>query len=152
MSEAERYLKQVWKCEAIIRNKLVEIEQWKALAESMTAVLNPDKVQSSGSQQKMAEAVERYVTLQDELVECVVHLYKVKNEVVATIEQLEPLEYDVLHRIYIQHMDVQAVADAYGMSKNWAYKHRNDALDRLEEVICTNLHKNKIVAESCTNM
>lgn len=135
MNKAVEFLQQVEKLEKIIHNKLIEIEQWKALALSTTSVLSPDKVQSSGSKQKMSEAVDSYVDIENEINGYIDTLYDVKRDVLEKIEQLEALEYDILHRIYIQFQDFQKVADDYGQSKSWAYKHHTKAVKELEEIL-----------------
>lgn len=129
------FLQQIGKYDVIIHNKLIEYQQCKALAESTTSVLTPDKVQTSGSKQKMAEAVERYIEIENEIKEYVDKLYDAKNEVLSKIEQLEPVDYDVLHKIYVQFMTLQDVADAYVKSYSWACKRHTKALETLEEII-----------------
>ena len=129
------FLQQIGKYEVIIHNKLIEVQQWKALAESTTSVLTPDKVQSSGSKQKMAEAVERYITIENEINEYIDKLYDAKKDVLSKIEQLEPVEYDVLHKIYVQFMTLQDVADAYVKSYSWACKQHTKALECLERIL-----------------
>ena len=135
MNKAIEFLQQVEKLEKIIHNKLIEIEQWKALALSTTSVLSPDKVQSSGSKQKMSEAVDRYLDIEREINECIDKLYDTKKDVLEKIEMLEAVNYDVLFKIYIEYMDFQSVADAYEKSKNWAYKQHTIALEELEALL-----------------
>lgn len=135
MYQVIEFLQQVGKYEVIIHNKLIEYQQWKALAESTTSVLNPDKVQTSGSKQKMAEAVERYMEIENEIKECIEKLYEAKKDALAEIEKLEPVDYDVLHKIYIQYMTIQDVADAYVKSYSWACKQHTKALENLEKII-----------------
>lgn len=129
------FLQQIGKYDAIIHNKLIEVEQWKALALSTTSVLTPDKVQTSGSRQKMSEAVDKYIDIQNEINEYIDKLYDSKQEVLAKIEQLEPVDYDVLHKIYVQFMTLQDVADAYAKSYSWACKQRTKAVDNLEAIL-----------------
>jgi hypothetical protein len=133
--EAIEFLQQVGKYGVIINNKLIEVEKWKALAESTTSVLTPDKVQSSGSQQKMSEAIEKYVDIQNEIVEYIDLLYDAQKEVVAKIEQLEPVEYDVLHKVYVQFMDFHEVGEAYNKSYSWACKKHTKAVHSLIEIL-----------------
>ena len=135
MYQVIEFLQQVGKYEVIIHNKLIEYQQWKALAESTTSVLTPDKVQTSGSKQKMAEAVERYMEIENEIKECIEKLYEAKKDALAEIEKLEPVDYDVLHKIYIQYMTLQDVADAYVKSYSWACKQHTKALENLEAII-----------------
>jgi DNA-directed RNA polymerase specialized sigma subunit len=129
------FLQQVGKYEVIIHNKLIEVQQWKALAESTTSVLTPDKVQSSGSKQKMAEAIERAMEIEQEIVTCIDKLYEAKKEVLSKIEQLEPVDYDVLHKIYVQFMTFKDVADSYEKSYSWACKQHTKAVENLEAIL-----------------
>ena len=75
------FLQQIGKYEVIIHNKLIEVQQWKALAENTTSILTPDKVQSSGHHQKLAEAVEKYISIENEINEYIDKLYDAKKEV-----------------------------------------------------------------------
>lgn len=135
MYKVIEFLQQVGKYNVIIHNKLIEVEQWKALAESTTSVLTPDKVQSSGSKQKMAESIERYTDIQNEINEYIDKLYEAKKEVLSKIEQLEPVYYDVLHKIYVQFLSFKDVADSYEKSYSWACKQHIKALEQLEAIL-----------------
>lgn len=135
MYKVIEFLQQVGKYELIIHNKLIEVEQWKALAESTTSVLTPDKVQTSGSQQKMSEAVDRYIDIQNEIKDYIEKLYEAKKEVLSKIEQLGPVDYDVLHKIYVQFLTFKDVADSYEKSYSWACKQHTKALEQLEAIL-----------------
>lgn len=135
MYKVIEFLQQVGKYEVIIQNKLIEVQQWKALAESTTSLLTPDKVQSSGSKQKMAESIERYTDIQNEINEYIDKLYEAKKEVLSKIEQLEPVYYDVLHKIYVQFMSFKDVADSYEKSYSWACKQHTRAIEQLEAIL-----------------
>lgn len=120
-SKAQIYLEQVEMADTIIPNKLIEIQQWYELATSITASMNSEVVQASGSKQKMADAINKCLDIVDELTLRVNQLKAVKKEVTQTIEQLySPTEYNVLHMRYIQHMELQEIADYYGKDYDWA--------------------------------
>ena len=61
--KAKEYLLQVKKLDQMIQNKKVEKEMWMSMALSTTAPSDGERVQSSGSQQKMVDAVIRSVGL-----------------------------------------------------------------------------------------
>ena len=119
--KAKEFLKQVLKLDRLIENKLIEREQWKSIAMGTTSggaevMVNGvahkmDRVQSSGNPQKMADAVARYVDLKKEIDAVVDELIATKKDVIAVIEQLNPIEYDLLHKMYIQHIPLDEVAD-----------------------------------------
>lgn len=135
MRNVIEFLQQVGKYKTIIHNKLIEAEQWKALAESTTSVLTPDKVQTSGSKQKMADAINRYIDIQNEINDYIDKLYETKKEVISKIEQLEPVDYDILHKMYVQFMSFNDIAESYEMSYSWACKQHRKALEHLEAIL-----------------
>jgi hypothetical protein len=112
---AKDYLRQVEKLDTLIRNKLIEREQWRDIALGITANIGGEKVQASGNQQKMASAIEKCIDMEQEINALVDELVDTKRKVIATIEQLDsPTEYDVLHKRYIQHLTLQEIADDKG--------------------------------------
>lgn len=79
---AEEFLEQYGDITAKIRRKQRLKENLEAQMYNVTSHLTPDKVQSSGSLQKIAEAVEEALDLEEEIKE----LYKLKNKVRKEIE------------------------------------------------------------------
>lgn len=116
--EAKKYLQQVNKLDTLIKNKLIEKEQWKSMALSTGSFSEGDRVQASGSKQKMEDAVCRYVEIEKEIDSYIDLLVDTKNEIVSTIELLDVLEYDLLHLIYIQGMTFKEVANLKGKTYN----------------------------------
>lgn len=115
MTDSKNYLRQVERLDARIKNKLIERQQWKDIALGITANMGGEKVQSSGSQQKMADAIVKCVDMESEINSLIDELISAKKEVISTIERLDsPTEYDVLHKRYIQYMTLQEIADDYG--------------------------------------
>lgn len=114
MIDAKAYLKQVEKLDKRITNKLIERQQWKDIALGITASVGGERVQSSGSQQKMADAIVKCVDMEAEIDRLIDELINAKKSVIATIEQLDsPTEYDILHKRYIQYMPLQEIAEKY---------------------------------------
>ena len=133
--ETKEFLSQPKKLDLLIRNKLIEKQQWRDLALGITTNMEGEKVQSSGSQSKMADAVIKCVDMEAEIDRLVDLLVDKKREVVQTIEQVDsPIEYDVLHRIYIQYQTLQEVADHYGKEYGWATTTHGRALKSVQEI------------------
>ena len=143
--KAKEFLEQVRKLNVLIENKLAEIAQWKAIATSATAggtdvVINGkihqmDKVQSSGSQQKMADAVIHYVDLEAEINADIDKLIDAKKDVLKVIEQLEAEKYDLLHKVYVQGFTLDEVALKYGFSYSWATTLHGRALKDVQIIL-----------------
>lgn len=134
--DAKEFLRQPEKLDVRIRNKLIEKQQWHDMALGITANMDGERVQSSGAKSKMADAVERCVDMEAEINSLVDKLIDTKKEVVQTIERLDSAtEYDVLHRRYIQGMDLQEIADHYGKEYGWATTTHGRALKNVQALL-----------------
>ena len=58
-----------------------------------------------------------------------------KRKIIRNIERLPEAEYDVLHKVYVQHKTLQEVAADRGISYSLAATIHGRALKRLETVI-----------------
>lgn len=135
-NEAQRYLEQGEKLDALIKNKLIEKQQWRDIALGMTANMEGEKVQSSGSQSKMENAVVKCVDIESEI-ECLINkLIATKKDIISIIEQVDnPTEYNVLHMKYIQYMTYEEIAERYGKEYGWATTTHGRALKSVQAVL-----------------
>lgn len=135
-SDAQMWLERVEMMDSIIQNKLVEQKQWKDIALGITANMGGERVQSSGSKSKMADALDKCMDMEDEINAQVDRLIDTKREVVATIEKLDsPMEYNVLHLRYIQYKSLQEIADKYKKEYGWATTTHGRALAHVQEIL-----------------
>lgn len=134
-NRAQEYLEQVLKLNVMIENKTVEAEQWRGVALGITANSEGERVQSSGSQQKMADAINRAVDLQAESNALIDRLIDLKQEIIGTIELLNATEYDVLHKRYIQGMTFDEIGAVKHKSKSWATTVHGRALQDLNKIL-----------------
>lgn len=132
---AKEYLLQVKKLDMMISNKLQEVEHWKCIATSTNASGDGERVQASGSQQKMADAVARYMDIEREINAAIDELVDRRQEIITTIEQLPVTEYDILHKVYIQNIDFYDVADGYNKSYSWTTSVHGRALRNLQKIL-----------------
>lgn len=135
-SEAQRYLEQVEMLDAIIKNKLIEQRQWKDIALGITANMDGERVQSSGSQSKMADAIDKCVDMEAEIDILVDRLIDTKREVIQTIEQVDsPIWYNILHMRFIQYKDLQEIADFYGKEYDWAATTQGRGIANVQKIL-----------------
>jgi DNA-directed RNA polymerase specialized sigma subunit len=132
---AKAFLRNVEKLDKLIANKMVEIQQWKDVAENTTANMTGDRVQSSHNPHKIADAIGRYVDLEMELRADIENLIASKKDVIAVIEQLEATEYDILHKIYIQHLSLWDVADACERTYSWVTTIHGQAVKHVQQIL-----------------
>ena len=122
--------------DAIIPNKLIEIQQWYDVATSITAAMNGECVHSSGSKQKMADAVNKCMDVVSELTYRVDQLRNIKTDVVQTIEQVEsPTWYKLLHLRYIQFVPLVDIADQWGTEYTNITTAHGRALKNVEKLL-----------------
>ena len=120
-TEAQIFLEQVEKLDSIIKNKLIEKQQWKDIALGITANMDGERVQSSGSGDKMGSAVIKCVDMEAEIDSLIDKLIDTKKEVIKTIEELySPTEYNVLHMRYIQYKTLEEIDEHYNKGDGWA--------------------------------
>ena len=137
---AKDFLRQIRKLDRLIENKLIEVQQWKDIANNTTANLTGERVQSTSNPHKIADAISRYIDLEREINQDIDRLIETKKDVISVIEQLNALEYDIIHKIYVQYLTFDEVAFACKHSKSWAttihgraLKHIQNILDQREE-------------------
>lgn len=145
MKETKAFLNQLEKLDKLIENKLIEKEQWKSIALSVTGSgesvkingvwQKMEKVQSAGNPQKMADAIARYVDLEAEIKQCIDRLIETKIDVINVIEQLNPTEYDLLHKVYVQHITLYDVSDLLDKSYSWVTTVHGRALKNVKRIL-----------------
>lgn len=132
---AKEFLRQIKKLDRLIENKLIEIQRWKDIANNTTANLSGERVQSSGNPQKIADAICRYIDLEREINQDIDKLVDAKKDVIGVIEQLNATEYDIIHKIYVQHLTLEDVADAYDRTYSWATTIHGRALKHVQNIL-----------------
>lgn len=134
--DAKNFLRQVEKLDLRIQNKLIERQQWQDMAVGISASIGGERVQSSGSQQKMADAVIKCVDMENEINTLVDALIDEKRNVISIIEQLEnPTEYDILHKRYIQFMPLKDIADRCGREYTTITTSHGRALKNVQNIL-----------------
>lgn len=149
---AKEYLEQIQKIDTLINNKIFEQRQWLDIALSCTAsagetvaIKNPktgqiemhgvEKVQSSSNGQSMANAIDNYIDLGRKIDLRIDEFYAQKQEIIATIEQLSEPEYDVLHKMYVQYLTFDEIAEKRDKSRRWVEITHGHALLNLEKIL-----------------
>ena len=126
---------QLEKIDALIDNKRAEKELWWCRATSTTSVLTADKVQSSSSQQKMADAALVHLDKGAEVDELLAKLEATRQEIIRTIEELNATEYNLLHKVYVQKWSLKEFAAQQRQSYSWATTVHGRALQHLQKIL-----------------
>lgn len=133
--KAKEYLNQISKIDRLVENKIAELEHWQAIATGTTTFSDGDRVQSTGNKYKMEDAIIKCIEISNEINSEIDRLVDTRKEVISTIEQLKPSEYDVLHKIYVQNKDFQEIATAKKMSYSWVTSKHGRALASLQKIL-----------------
>ena len=157
--KAKDFLNKLKKLDKLIENKISEKAYWMDIACSTTAAGSRTvkiknrkgefeehglrRVQSSGSQQKMADAVDRCIDIEAEIDACIDRLYDERKKIIAVIEKLEVTEYDILHKMYVgimdhdrrKYLDFNDIAALYNRSYSWATTMHGIALKHVQQII-----------------
>lgn len=131
-TKARKYMERIEKLDAMLENKIAEREFWQSKAMSITASMGGERVMSSGSQQKMADAIDKYIDLERENID---KIKQQRQEIIETIEQLNAIEYYVLYKLYVQYWTLSEIADAKHQSYSWATTMKGRALQSLQRLL-----------------
>ena len=131
MSDLEKYLNRIKNLDAIISRKQDEYDMWFQMAQGMGGGGYGERVQSSGSKQKMEYAVARYIDAEKEIV----GLMKEKTDFIQKIAQLEFSECEILFMIYIQGYTLKDVQKEKDKSYSWVTMKHRKAKDSLEGLV-----------------
>lgn len=146
MMEALDFLKQLKRMEESIKDKLEEVAQLKSIALTVVAVSNnviiegekhsAERVQSSGSQQKMADAVCKYVDLEKEIDSDIDRMVDKRTEVLAVINKLDkPIQCTVLRKKYVQFKSFKKIAEETNYTYQYIIEQHNKALKNLQKIL-----------------
>lgn len=110
----DKYLHDISLIDSKIKNKTYELETLREIAEG-SGIGSGERVQSSGSQQKMADAVIKYADIEREI-------EQLKAERRLFIERIESLPrpcYVVMHDVYIKGFTLIESSRFNGEKDNW---------------------------------
>lgn len=128
---AKEYLYQIEKLDRLIENKKAEAQMWREIATNISVNMSGERVQSSGSTDTVANAMCKAMDLDNEA-----ERYERKRAaIISTIERLDAVLYDVLHKIYVQGFAIKQVAAHYHKCREWASRKHGEALEALEVLL-----------------
>ena len=133
--KAKAFLQQLKKIDALIKNKRIERDMLWDVATNTVATMHGERVKSSGNPQRMASASDARIDLEREIDECIARLTATRRDVIEVIEQLNATEYDLLHKIYVQHILMCDVAQIIDKSYSWVTTVHGRALKHVQNIL-----------------
>ena len=126
---AKEYLRQIAVLDAKINRRQKEVEELKTLATHITTTAEGDRVQSSGSKDRVADIVAKWVDLEAEIEELVDHLVEKKHRIIGEIHQLDDVRYiRVLEMRYVDCVTFEQIAVSMHLDIRWIYRLHGFAL------------------------
>jgi hypothetical protein len=134
--EAQTYLEYIEKANAQIQNKLVEVYQLRCLAESITAPMGTEPVQTSGVSDKVGNITAKIVDLEQKINRMIDTFIDKKQERIEVIEQVEDtLLYTILHKRYVQGKKINIIAqEEHYTGVHISNKHQ-EALEEVQRIL-----------------
>ena len=133
--KAKEFLSQYEDQKTIIKSCWEEVAMWKDIALSITGCTEGERVQSSGSKQKMADAVISYSDIEADIKQRIAEAKAIQNTIVRTIARLKKPEYTVLHGVYILGKQFKEIAASENKSVSWATSLHRTALESLQAIL-----------------
>lgn len=116
---AKEYLSQIRKIDIMINYKQKQLDELQHTADSITANVSSERVQSSGTQDRVGQIVAKIVDLQNEIDQDIDRLVDVKREVMAVVDQLDPTCIELLTKRYFDFKTWEQIAEEMNYSKQW---------------------------------
>lgn len=136
---AKEYLSQIKDLDTLIQHKTAEKNYWATvtmeLATSITSNMDGERVQSSGSKQRMADTMDSGLDRVRKFEKRIAELYEEMDAIIAIIEQLPEDKSDILHKVYVQYMSLKEVAASRHESYSWVATNHGRALKMVSDIL-----------------
>ena len=144
-TKAQEYLRQLIEIDGDIQNMLAEAQRWRMIAQGSTAgnqmvKINGiehamDRVQTSGSQQRMADAVCEYIDIESDIKEELLKLQNKRREIIEVIKLVPYQKRNVLHKRYVQNKSFDEISLLCDKSRSWVTTIHGRALQDVQTIL-----------------
>lgn len=130
---AKQYLGQLTRLNKMLSNKLSEIYQLRSLVSSIGVSFEEDKVQTSGSKDRVGDMVSKIVDLENEAKACCGFYIDLRRKIISQIDSMpKKTYYTVLFARYVEDKTFDVIADEMGYSWRQVLRIHSDALLEFE--------------------
>ena len=133
--KAQEYLQQIEKYDLLIENRKFEIMELQSSASLQAGFSSDTKVQTTRRLDRAENVIIGYIEREAGLQEDIAAFWKLRQEIIRTIELLNTNEYGVLYCLYVNRKGMQEVADQFDRSYRWAVDMKRKALDNLQKIL-----------------
>lgn len=132
---AKAFLEQIEKLDILIANTEFDVQFWRDIANNTAVNMSGERVQSSGSHDTTAKAICTYLDLEAENEKRIRELAAIRQDIISVIEQLKPVEYDLLYMVYVRRKTLTDVAIKYDRSYSWATTMSSKARRNVQKIL-----------------
>lgn len=127
------YLNQISRLNRMINNKLVEIQQLKEMACSISAITSGDRVQTSQNFDKIGTSIAKIDEMERNLDKMIDEYVDKKNLIIAQIDSVEDEDcYNILFSRYIEKKTFEVIATELNYSWRQIVRLHGKALRKFE--------------------
>lgn len=128
-------MQQISAANRMVENKQEEIQRLHDLATRVTRTVENEKVQTSGSNDKIADLICSATDLEAELKQDINDLIKLRKDVMKEIDSLDNIDMiDLMYKRYFQCKKWEIIAEELHMSYRNVIRLHSKALKKLEEM------------------
>ena len=132
---AEEFLEQYGDITAKIRRKQRLKEKLESQMYNITSHLSPDKVQSSGSMQKIAEATDEVLDLEKEIKELRTLKNKVRKEIEDVLDRISVKLCEILYEKYLILSPEETIATVIDRSEDRVGKLIKEGQEEVQRIL-----------------
>lgn len=131
----KQYLSQIGRYERMIDDKLTELYRLRQIASSISISVSDDKIMSSGSQDKMGDAVAKIVDLEKSVEDTITKYTETRQKIIVQIDNIPDINaYSVLFNRYVANKSFEKIADSIGYSVRQTIRIHGIALQEFEKI------------------
>ena len=131
----KQYLSQIGRYERMIDDKLTELYRLRQIASSISISVSDDKIMSSGSQDKMGDAVAKIVDLEKSVEDTITKYTETRQKIIMQIDNIPDINaYSVLFNRYVANKSFEKIADSIGYSVRQTIRIHGIALQEFEKI------------------
>lgn len=133
--DTKTYLQQISRLDRMINNKLSEIQQFRELARSVSAVKNEERVKTSSNFDKMGSTYCKIEKMEKELDDLIDTYVDKKNLIVSQIDGIDnETYYHILFARYVEKKTFEKIADEMTYSWRQTIRIHGRALQEFEKL------------------
>lgn len=130
----KQYLGQIERLGKMIENKLIEVEQIRSMACSISAPIDKERIVSTGSHDQMGEKIAQLVDLERETESLVDSYIRKRKHIISQIDKISVRDqYMILTYKYVQQLEFKEIYMKMNISERKMYSLYGQALKEFEK-------------------